>query len=317
MISDNLSATKNKLQQVFLYITGRCNASCTICYISGHHYDNEDMSLSTATNYLKKYRELGVSKVTFLGGEPTLHPKLGQIIAEAKNNGYIYLRLTTNGKFDPDILHDKNFQNLDTIAFSIDGHTNEINGHIRHGIDLEQVLYNMQIARKLGYNIRVNTTITKMNVDFIEDIINLSVKNGATQINLNMVFLKGRAANNPELLVKPEKWLQVYNNISASYFKYPIEIKLPLCYMKNTKQYKRNHECLAIEGTRLYVMPDGEAYPCLLSINDPFPVMPQNISINIRDDKDLHFFCPLPIIGEYLSLCIYSKCRLNQSHNKI
>src|ERR1700720_2163372 len=70
------------LHQVFMYITDRCNLECEQCIYkpSISHFINEEIEFSTALELLRNFRSIGASKVTFLGGEPTLygHRKLGR-----------------------------------------------------------------------------------------------------------------------------------------------------------------------------------------------------------------------------------------------
>lgn len=307
---ENPSTSSKNLKQIFLYITGKCNAHCVMCYLYDSYYDYEHMPFSAAVKYLEKYRNMGAYRLTLLGGEPTLHPQLAQIVLEAKDIGFTYLRLTTNGYFDPDILSDEAIQNLDTLAFSIDGPTDELNRSLRKGIELNHIIQNMQIARELGYEIRVNSTITSTNISFVRDLIELSVASGASQINLNIVFPRGGAVNHPGLFVQPGQWLQVYEEITSSYDKYPIEIKIPPSYSKQAFTDEENCGHFAPIDSRLYIMPDGKAYACLLLLGDSSGMAQDRSNCSCWD---LYPFCPfMPRIDEYFPLCIHLKRRLNQ-----
>jgi hypothetical protein len=63
------------LHQIFMYITDRCNLECEQCIYkpSISHFINEEIALDDALDLLATFRHMGATKVTFLGGEPTLY----------------------------------------------------------------------------------------------------------------------------------------------------------------------------------------------------------------------------------------------------
>lgn len=77
---------------------------------------------------LSKFREMGAIKLSLIGGEPTLYgcrnnyKQLLSVIKGARNLGYAYVRLDTNGLFNADLLGREEFKLLDEITFSIDSH---------------------------------------------------------------------------------------------------------------------------------------------------------------------------------------------------
>jgi len=78
-----------------VFITNRCNLRCKGCFY-GHKLDNQDMSLATYRSILDKYSQ-HIGKITLLGGEPLLHPQLGDIISEnIKRN--LLTTIYTNGR---------------------------------------------------------------------------------------------------------------------------------------------------------------------------------------------------------------------------
>jgi MoaA/NifB/PqqE/SkfB family radical SAM enzyme len=69
---------------VWLEITGKCQLQCIHCYASsGPDGSHGTMSLDDWKRVIDEAAELGVSDVQFIGGEPTLHPGLPELIAHA------------------------------------------------------------------------------------------------------------------------------------------------------------------------------------------------------------------------------------------
>ncbi len=224
------------------------------------------MSFEMAKDVLKKYHSLGAKKLTLLGGEPTLHLYLEKLVEFAKDMGYSYVRIQTNGQFDSKILRSPLIQkNVDTFSFSIDGHTEDFNHRIRKGCSLNKTLENLRLAEQLGYDVRVNVTATSINIVHIFDIITLAENNDVSLIYLNIVFPMGAASNQPYLAVSPEQWINVFNKIKENSRKFKVRVKVPVGY---ASYYLVEHRCIAFEISRLYVMPNGDAYPCILFVNN-------------------------------------------------
>ena len=72
-----------------------CNARCRFCFATFRDVDGQ-LSLDQAMRLITLLREAGGEKLTFAGGEPTLHPRLGELVHHAKAVGFVTC-LVTNG----------------------------------------------------------------------------------------------------------------------------------------------------------------------------------------------------------------------------
>lgn len=79
--------------EVWLNINSACNLSCHWCYAQKA---KDQMSAEDARKYLHILRQIGVKKVILLGGEPTIHPQLMEILSVASTEG-VSCSLITNG----------------------------------------------------------------------------------------------------------------------------------------------------------------------------------------------------------------------------
>jgi MoaA/NifB/PqqE/SkfB family radical SAM enzyme len=219
--------------------------------------------------------------------------------------------------FDTNLFYQSGIENLDVICFSVDGPTSDINDYIRKGANLDIILKNMRYAQDMGYEVRVNTTVTSLNINHIFQTIQLAQDNGVSEINLNVIILMGNAKNNAYLEVKPCEWLRVYLQILDRAADYNIRIKVPPAFsrLEHLRMHtQRGHRCVALEGSRVYVAPDGTAYPCILflgSDNGYRDVRTLKSAMGNGSDsycKFLHSSEP-----HYLPLCIFYKERLNYS----
>jgi len=88
----------NDLSFLWLEITAKCNLLCTHCYAnSGPHGDlYGDMTYSDWTRVLDEAAQLGCRSVQFIGGEPTMHPRLHDLVDHANHRGFAFIEVFTN-----------------------------------------------------------------------------------------------------------------------------------------------------------------------------------------------------------------------------
>lgn len=154
-----------------------CNMRCGFCFAKfedvkrtvlpkGHLPKNEAIE---TIQYLAEY---GFSKITFVGGEPTLCPWITELIQFAKSKGMTTM-LVSNGTKLTDEFLSENKPNLDWIAISIDSlnkGTNKEIGRVIKGNGVGEVYYKNLFGRikEYGYKLKINTVVNRYNIN--EDI---------------------------------------------------------------------------------------------------------------------------------------------------
>src|SRR3984893_11373822 len=76
-----------RFRNVYLYITEACQLRCKHCYMGERLERALKMPLSRIVSPLATWRRMGGSKLTILGGEPTLHPNYADAIRFARKLG--------------------------------------------------------------------------------------------------------------------------------------------------------------------------------------------------------------------------------------
>lgn len=258
---------KGKLKEVFLYITYRCNLKCLHCYL-GDSKRQIDMPINDIEPLLRKSVSLGASKITFLGGEPTLHPLFPQFINIAKVLGFNYLRLDTNGQFNSAFLENSNLKFLNGISFSLDGIDPLTHGTIRSARNYYSVINNIKRAIELGYTVRVTMTINSLNLSQVEEMTQRMENMGVSVLNLHLVSNNGRARDNKWLFVEEEKWMEFTKKILPRLAKYNIKVRIAKRYMRESELNLENETtCEAAKFSRLIVTPDLKIYACSLLLD--------------------------------------------------
>lgn len=166
--------------QAKIILDFRCNNSCVFC----HEKRN---SFLPGKNTEDIFREIKIAKkrnkkeLHLMGGEPTIRPDIFDIIAYARNIGFKYVRMTTNGRMFcyPSFAKKIIDAGLSSAIISVHGHSAEVHDQLTGGAgsfcQLSDGIINL---RKLGFNgIGTNTTITSANLRNLPDIAKFLLKN--------------------------------------------------------------------------------------------------------------------------------------------
>jgi MoaA/NifB/PqqE/SkfB family radical SAM enzyme len=187
-----------------LFITGRCDMKCPFCYgakvpslvqteqgnqfvykptnetidLNGTSEPRPEMTASEIKKVLIRLKRLGVYKLNIGGGEPLLREDTPEIIKFAKDLGFrIYI--STNGTYTQKLWTEFK-EYVDVIGLSLDGSINEKNvmmGRKDKAIDRIIGFLNFLKDQTYQHEIKIGTVVSKVNIDDIENIGNLLLKN--------------------------------------------------------------------------------------------------------------------------------------------
>lgn len=136
-----------------------CNASCRFCFATFRDVAGR-IRTSEARRLLDRLRSAGGEKITFAGGEPTLHPDLGELLGHAKDLGFITC-VVTNGFKLGDLL-DAHADILDWAGLSIDSGSEAVQAALGRGRG-DHVARCVELAdrcRAEGVRVKLNTVVT-------------------------------------------------------------------------------------------------------------------------------------------------------------
>ncbi|MBL4852353.1 MAG: GTP 3',8-cyclase MoaA [Gammaproteobacteria bacterium] len=164
----------------------RCNLRCTYCM------PEEGVDFQAPEKLLRKdeiarlvsvLASVGVNKLRFTGGEPTLRKDLPELVAMAVNTpGIENVCLTTNGLLLHRMLDDLKHAGLTGINISLDTLREDRFKHITRRNGLGQTLQNIELALQKGFSsIKVNVVVMRgINDDEIESFCELTRDNRLT-----------------------------------------------------------------------------------------------------------------------------------------
>jgi len=147
-----------------LELSEACNHRCLFCIHAVRNYKVEFMDETLLYRLLNEGRILGVSKLAFqVNGEPLMCRKLHAYIKHAKDIGYSYVFINTNGGLaSTERLKELIDAGVDSIKFSFNAGTRETYLKIHGKDDFEKVLESIRYAKKYreeaGKNVKLLST---------------------------------------------------------------------------------------------------------------------------------------------------------------
>ena len=160
---------KGIIPSVNYHLWKSCNYQCKFCFGSFNDVKRNNLKQVEAENLLHKLVNFGFEKITFSGGEPTLCPFLPKLLEIAKKGGMTTMIVTNGSRLNLEWLQ-SNKKFLDWIALSIDSvnkETNILSGRFRKHQIFDEVKYLELIEniKKLEYKLKINTVVSKFNVN--------------------------------------------------------------------------------------------------------------------------------------------------------
>lgn len=186
------------LRFIWLELTNRCNLACVHCYAdSGPHPERADV-LETG-DYLRLLGEaadLGCRAVQFIGGEPTLHPGLPDLIAHARSCGYDFVEVYTNGIRLPPGLLDDFVRHRVSVAVSVYADDPEVHDAVtaRAGSHRRTVA-NLRAMVHAGLQLRVGVIAMDANRDRLDRTVAFVRSLGVGNVGVDQARGVGRGGD--------------------------------------------------------------------------------------------------------------------------
>ena len=150
---------------VDLSVTDYCNATCGFCSFAhdkGLARERRFVDRATLARALPLLRRRGIAYITFQGGEPTLHPDLTGLVADARAAG-LKPSVITNGWKLPETIGALADAGLQNLSVSIDSH--DLDAHERNrglrGVR-KRIKAGLDVARHRGVPTIASVTVSKL-----------------------------------------------------------------------------------------------------------------------------------------------------------
>jgi Fe-coproporphyrin III synthase len=262
---DAVHATAAKEPFLFLYITEKCQLRCQHCYMGDRLNAERRMSPDLVEQILSTLRiAYGQYKVYLLGGEPTTHPQLDQILDICVQQNYKVV-LTSNGiipaKVWPLLEH-----RLDSFSFSMDGASLATHEAMRGPNTFRPLIASIRKAVGTGFQTRAIFTVTMANRVEVFDAIDLADSLGLEMLSFHYFTPTGLGLDKPHYQIDPEAWMALCEQIRTYAAGRRLRVFYPPSFVPAdqlpllAKQGYRG--CTARNLERLAIFPDRRVYIC-------------------------------------------------------
>ncbi len=197
-----------KMPAPFLIVwnfTNMCNLRCKHCYQRADKPLPDELSLEEKLMLVDQLDKAGVAAIALSGGEPTIHPDFYRIVSEISSRG-MYAAVATNGWVFADIrnLVKAKKAGLRYVEVSIDSADPKKHDWFR-GVpgSWERAVKALKNAVKLGISNALAVTLTKVNVDEVDDILDLAEEIGVQRVVFFNFVPVGRGKDNMWLDLDP------------------------------------------------------------------------------------------------------------------
>ncbi|MFH1810027.1 MAG: radical SAM protein [Pseudomonadota bacterium] len=252
-------------------LTYGCQNRCQFCYASSPRREHERRPMTTAQVMQvmdKIFHQAHVPSLSFTGGESTLRPDLGQLIAHGKRLG-LRTNLISNGLRLADASFARSLVDagLDSAQISLEAAQAEVHDRIvgKSGAHARTVEGVRQLQR-LGIHVHTNTTLCADNLDLAPDLLHFVARDlGLSTLSMNMVIRTGEALGRPPIGVR---YSQVARRLpSLLELARDLELRLvwyspiPYCMFNPALHGQGAKSCACVDGI-LSVDPTGQVLPC-------------------------------------------------------
>lgn len=214
---------------LLIEVTNYCNNKCLFCANRKMTRKRGFIEPKIVSKALKECYELGTREVGFYAtGEPLINNKLEEYVLLAKNIGYEYVYLTTNGILANKERVNKLFQNgLDSLKYSINAINKETYKNI-HGTDNFDVVlnnlkdsYNLKKEKYMSKKVSVSYIMTKYSFEK-EEKIKSFFKDISDEVIVDLAKNQGGLIKEIDYLVDNVKNMKapcyyVFNSINITY----------------------------------------------------------------------------------------------------
>jgi radical SAM protein with 4Fe4S-binding SPASM domain len=246
-----------------LALTYRCPNDCGHCY--NETKEKPELSREQWMRVLSRLWKAGVPHVVFTGGEPTLVPFLGDLIARAQEIGQV-AGLITNGRGlgRPGYLKGLVDAGLDHVQITLLSHRESVHDKLTgSGGSWKETVEGVKAAVRENLYVSTNTTLMGSNIDEIEDTLRFVIGLGVKNVAFNGIIRAGKGTGLESLEL--ERVGKVLDRLKAvadeSGVKLTWYAPTPYCELNPVNHGLGILQCTAC-SVNMAVEPDGTVIPC-------------------------------------------------------
>ncbi len=176
-------------------LTRACELKCLHCRAEAqHHRDPRELTYSEGCDLIDQIHAMDNPLLVFTGGDPLMRPDVFDLAAHAVDKG---VRVSMTPSATPNVTREAMQRakdvGLSRWAFSLDGPTAEIHDHFRGASgSFELTMRAIEVLRELELPLQINTTVSRYNVDVLEEMAALVEELGCVLWSVFFLVPTGR-----------------------------------------------------------------------------------------------------------------------------
>jgi len=218
----------HKLRLIFWELTEGCNLKCVHCRATAQPERNtNELSTKECFDIIDELVTFANPIVILTGGEPLYRPDFFEIAKYGADKG-LRIAMASNGTLiTKEIANKIKEVGVQRVSISFDGACAETHDGFR-GIpgSFEEALQGVRNLREIGVEVQFNTTITKHNVNEIEQIMDFTIREGAVALHTFMLVPVGCGVEiSDSAMLPPDEYERVLEWFYVKSKQVPIELK--------------------------------------------------------------------------------------------
>lgn len=284
---ENMSSGKDKkappLRMIAWEVTRACNLDCVHCRAAAI---NEPPPGEWTTDESKKFLEEVASfaspVIILTGGDPMMRKDIWEIAAYGKELG-LRMVMSPNGTLiNPETTGKMKETGIMRVSISLDGSNPEVHDAFRRVKGaFEGAIKGINYLKDAGIGFQINTTVTKHNLDDLDNMLNLVRELKADAWHVFLLVPTGRAKDMKDEEISPEQYEETLNYLYEVQRDANIYVK-PTCAPHYYRIYRQRakEDGLPVKPktqnrglrsmtrgclggiTFMFVSHKGDAYPC-------------------------------------------------------
>jgi heme b synthase len=243
-----------RLHVVAWEVTRSCNLYCAHCRGSADsaHYSGE-LTTEECFKLVNQILEVGKPILILTGGEPLMREDVFEIGKYAFQRGLRVVMGTNGTLISREIAAELKNIPIARVGISLDFPNAELQDEFRGQKGaFKAALAGIANARNAGIEIQINSTLTRKNVDLLDDLITLALDVGAVAFHPFLLVPTGRGKGLESLELPPEQYEETLHKIydkqqeleDRLFFK-PTDVPH---YMRVVKQRQKEGPAAALHG---------------------------------------------------------------------
>jgi MoaA/NifB/PqqE/SkfB family radical SAM enzyme/SAM-dependent methyltransferase len=260
----------DRLREVWLHVTDRCNLACRHCLVSSGPAGERGLDTEAISSIIRQARELGADTFYLTGGEPLVRPDIMELLRLITvEHGAIAVVLTNGTLLDEELAG--RLSRLPSgrlfLQVSLDGSCAERNDALRTKGSFERAVRGIRAARAAGLHVTIATVALRRNLDDLPAIAQVARSLGVGHMHLMWQHVRERGGRLPRASLR--KLISAVRDLRAT----GRELTLTVDNFENVRRTVNGDPSIKYDLTNacwdsLALYRDGRVFPsaCLVGI---------------------------------------------------